>query len=110
MLILPPGHARALSVPRRLRVREKWMVGGVLGAIAALIVVVAISLLSAGHSTANGCVDVTIPGSLGGQELYRCGAAAREMCQFAGTAGGYTANAGRAVAVECRKAGLRVGS
>lgn len=95
---------------RRLRRREKWILGFVLSTVAALAVVVVIAVLSAGHSTGNGCVDVNIPYSIGGQEIYRCGSAARKMCRSVGTPGGYTQAAGRAVATECRKAGLPVGS
>ena len=81
-----------------------------LGTVAALAVAVVIAIAMAGHSSANGCVDVNIPYSTGGQEFYRCGAAARAMCGSVGVPGGFTGAAGRAVATECRKAGLAVGS
>lgn len=86
------------------------MLAGVLGVVAALLVAVAISLATGGHSSGHGCVDVTIAYSTGGQELYRCGAAAREMCKLAGTPAGYTGAPGETVAGECRKAGLPVGN
>lgn len=80
-----------------------------MGALAAaLVAAVVIALLSAGHSSGHGCVDVTIPYSVGGQEFYRCGPAARRMCASVGAPDGYTGRAGQAVAVECRKAGLPV--
>lgn len=109
MLILPPGHAQTVVVQRRFTKREKWMVGSVLATVAALILVVVISIATAGHTTGNGCVDVNIPYSTGGQEFYECGARARAMCAAVGAPGGYTGAAGRAVATECRKAGLGVG-
>lgn len=105
-MILPPGHARALAAPRRLGAREKWIVGSVLAVVAALIVVVAIALASAGRSSGHGCVDVTVPSSLGGQELYGCGARARALCAAAGAPGGYGGAAASAIAAECRKAGV----
>jgi hypothetical protein len=85
------------------------MVGGVLGLVAALAAAVAIAVLSGGHTTGGGCVDVTIPYSLGGEELYRCGADARALCRSVGVGGGFTGAAGRAVATQCRKARLPVG-
>lgn len=109
MLILPPGHAQAPTLPRRFSRREKWMVGGVLASVVVLVVVVVIAISSAGRSSANGCIDVTIPYSLGGQEVYACGVHARSTCASVGSSGGFTGAAGRAVAAECRKAGLPVG-
>jgi hypothetical protein len=85
------------------------MLAGVLGAIAVLAVVVVVSLATAGRSTGNGCIDVNIPSSLGNQEFYRCGSAARAMCASVGTPGGFTGLAARDIAGECRKVGLPVG-
>jgi hypothetical protein len=109
MLILPPGHAQTVRSPRRIRSREKWFLGVLLGGVAAVIVAVGISLASAGHHSGHGCVDVTIPYSIGGQEFYKCGAAARQMCAQVGVPGGFTGGPARAVATECRKAGLPIG-
>ncbi|MDQ2760255.1 MAG: hypothetical protein M3Y17_07415 [Actinomycetota bacterium] len=109
MLIMPPGHARAIGVQRELRRREKWMLGAVLGVVAALIVAVAIAVLTPGHTSAHGCVDVVIPYSTGGQELYRCGAGARTLCALVGAPRGYSGPVARDVADECRKAGVRIG-
>jgi hypothetical protein len=85
------------------------MVSSVLATVAALAIVLVIALVSSGHSTSHGCVSVNLPYSTGGQEFYECGARARAMCGQAGVQGGYTGAAGRAVAVQCRKAGLPVG-
>ncbi len=109
MLILPPGHGHATQLARRLRTREQWMIGGVLAAVVALVAAVVISIAVAGHASGNGCVDVTIPYSTGGQELYRCGPQARAMCALVGVPGGYTGALASAVAAECRKAGLPAG-
>jgi hypothetical protein len=85
------------------------MVGGVLGALAVLIVVVVVSLATAERSTGNGCINVNIQSSLGNQNYYRCGAQARALCATAGAPGGLTGVAARAVAAECRKVALPVG-
>jgi hypothetical protein len=110
VLILPPGHTQTLRASRRLGRREKWMITAMVGAVAAIVVAVVISVAAGNHSTGNGCVDVNVPYATGGQEIYRCGAAARVMCSVAGTPAGYNGATGRAVAAECRKAGLPVGA
>lgn len=85
------------------------MLRSVLATVAALTLVVVISVATAGHRSGNGCVDVTIPYSTGGQELYRCGAQARTMCSLVGSRQGFTGTLGRGMATECRKARLPVG-
>jgi hypothetical protein len=109
VLILPPGHAQTLRERRTYSVREKWLFGGVLGLVAALAVVLAISLSTAEPRSANGCISVGLSYATGGQRLSRCGAGARAFCAEAGVAGGITGTTGRAVATQCRKAGLPVG-
>lgn len=110
MLILPPGHADAIAARRRLSDREKWMIGGVLGTVLALALVLVISLSSGGPSSRSGCIYATIPADTGAQQINQCGAQARYTCQLVNTGGAYTAQAAAAVAAECRKAGLPVGS
>jgi hypothetical protein len=109
VLILPPGHAQRVGVPRRLSLREKWILGSVLAVVAALAVVVAISIGSSGRSTGNGCVDVTFPIAIGGQEIYQCGGRAHTLCASVGATAGLNAVEDRAIAEQCRKAGLKVG-
>jgi hypothetical protein len=108
VLILPPGHAQAIAARRRLSRREKWMVGGVLGAAAAVLVVLVISLGSAGRSSGHGCIYATIAGVLGAQEVYQCGADARATCASVAAPGAFGAQARQTIAAECRKAGLPV--
>jgi hypothetical protein len=110
VLILPPGHAQAARARRSFSVREKWILGGVGAVAVALMVAVVVSLTTGGHSTGNGCVDVTFQSSLGAQEFYKCGSAARSLCSSVGAPGGLTGVAGQAAATECRKIGLPVGS
>jgi hypothetical protein len=109
VLIIPPGHAQELQTLRRLGVRERWLVrfAGVLAA--ALIAVAVIAITTNGHHSANGCVDVTVPYSTGGQEIYDCGAAARGLCREVGRPQGFNGAVGQTVAAECRKAGVPVG-
>ncbi len=86
------------------------MVGGVLGTIAVLAVVLVISFASSGPSSKSGCIYATIPAATGAQQVHQCGAAARSTCASAKTPGAFTPQAAEAVAAECRKAGLPVGS
>jgi hypothetical protein len=106
VLILPPGHWQTVSSPLRLRSRDKWIIGSVLGLVVAGLVALTISLVSTGRTSRNGCVDVTAAAATGGTELYRCGAEARALCSSPGAAGGSDAALQRALAGECRKAGL----
>jgi hypothetical protein len=109
VLILPPGHAKALRARGRLSVREKWILGSVLAAVAAIIVAVVISLATAEHRTGGGCVDVKFPITIGGAELYQCGTQARSLCAGANATPWASSVADRAVAEQCRKAGIPVG-
>jgi hypothetical protein len=105
-LILPPGHWQAVAAPRQLRSREKGIIAAILGLLVAGLVVLAISLVSTGNSSGNGCVHVTAAYVTGGTELYRCGAEARALCSSTAGPGATSTALGRAVASECRKAGL----
>jgi hypothetical protein len=82
-------------------------VGGAL--TVALVVIAVIAITTKGRSSGNGCVDVTIPYSLGGAEIYKCGHAAKTFCTTSGQPGGFSGSAGKLVAVQCRKAGLQFG-
>ncbi len=81
----------------------------VLVAVAVLGAAVAVSFIAGGHSSRRGCIAATVAYALGGQQLDQCGAAARATCTAVGTPAGFSGAAGRAVATECRKAGLAVG-
>jgi hypothetical protein len=110
VLILPPGHADSLTRRLPLARRERWMIGGVLGVIAALAVALVISLTSGGPSSSHGCIYATIPAATGAQQVSECGGAARQTCRTVYAPGAFTAQAAGSVAAECRKAGLPVGS
>jgi hypothetical protein len=110
VLIIPPGHAQPARVHWRLSKREKWMVGGVLGVVAALVIVLVISFASNGPSSTSGCIYATIPAATGAQQVHECGATARSTCATVQAPGAFTPQAASAIATECRKAGLPVGS
>jgi hypothetical protein len=85
------------------------MIGGVLGVVAALVVVLVISFASSGPSSKSGCIYATIPAATGAEQVHQCGGAARSTCASANTPGAFTRQAAQTIAAECRKAGLRVG-
>jgi len=105
VLIMPSERIPAYRLSRR----EKWMVGGVLGVVAALAVVLVISFVSSGPSSGHGCVYANIPGAVGAEQVHECGANARHTCQSLSAPGAYTRQAAHTLGVECRKAGLPVG-
>jgi hypothetical protein len=109
MLILPPGHADAVRQGPGIRSREKWMIGGVVGIVAALAVALVISFASGTKHSGHGCISVALAYSTGGAQIDRCGAAARALCAGVGHPGGLSGQPARNVAAECRKAGLPVG-
>lgn len=80
------------------------MIGAVLAAAAALVVLIAVAFSVGGRTSGHGCVAVSISYSTGGSQLYRCGAAARRLCASAGKPGGFQGAAGAAVEAACRKA------
>lgn len=85
------------------------MIGGVVTALAALAVVLIVSLSTSGPRSGHGCISVGLAYSTGGAQIYRCGATARAMCASVGRAGGPVGAGARAISTECRKAGLPVG-
>jgi len=105
MLIMPSERTPAYRLSRR----EKWMLGGVLGVVAALAVVLVISFVSSGPSSGHGCIYANIPGAVGAEQVHECGDTARHTCQTVNAPGAYTPEAAQTIAAECRKAGLAVG-
>ena len=108
MLILPPGHAQEVTLRRTLSRREKRLIGGVLAVVAALILALVVSLATSGQGSGHGCIYATIPAATGAQQISECGAVARSTCVSTSTPGAFSAQAARAIAAECRKAGLPV--
>jgi hypothetical protein len=108
VMILPPGHAEVLHERRRLSRRERWMIGGVLATVAAVVVALGISIGTSGPTSARGCIHATIPGVVGAVQVNECGGAARSTCSAVFAPGAYAAGAARTLAAECRKAGLPV--
>lgn len=84
------------------------MIGSVLGLAAALAVAMVIAFTSSQRTSGHGCIDVSAATVIGGSELYRCGAAARELCTNPSRPGTEFLSFERALAAACRRAGLPV--
>lgn len=105
---MPPAEQRPVG-PGRLSRRERWLLSGVGVAVLALIVAVVVSLASHAPTSGDGCLRATVAGPVGAGEVSRCGAAARELCATLRTPGGFSGDAARTIAVECRKLRFPVG-
>jgi hypothetical protein len=108
MLILPPGHFQEVSRHRSMGRREKWIISGVVGLVAVIVVAVVIAFTSVQRQSRNGCIDVSAATVIGGSELYRCGEAARALCTAPVGQSSQNVAFSRALAEACRKAGLPV--
>jgi hypothetical protein len=84
------------------------MIGTVLVAVAVLTFVLLISLVTAGPSSAKGCIYVTVPAATGAQQINQCGAEARSTCESARMPGAFTTGAAQSIVAACRKAHLPV--
>jgi hypothetical protein len=109
VLILPPGHAESIRVRRTLSVREKRLLALVLALLAILAVALVIALSTAGRSSANGCIYVTIPSATGAQQINQCGVTARDTCASVLMPGAYSPHSAQTIRAACREAGLPVG-
>jgi hypothetical protein len=109
MMILPPGHAEEVRRRQAFAPRERWMIRGVVAAVAALALVLLISLATGETTSGNGCVSVSLAYSTGGDHMTRCGDGAKSICRGVGHSGGITGVPAQTVAAACRKAGLPVG-
>lgn len=109
MLILPPGHAEELGLKGRFSRRERWMVRGVVGAVAALAITLLVALALPGPTSSHGCIYLTVAGPVGAQYIYHCGSDARALCGSAATGQPLPGQDRPALIAACRKAGLAGG-
>lgn len=106
-MLIPAGHYREISTPRHRGPHERWIIGVGVAMLAIITVAVVIAFTSVQRRSHDGCIDVSAATFIGGSELYRCGSAARELCQSPPATAHYLAFR-RALATSCRKAGLPV--
>ncbi len=81
---------RTNPLERGLSRRQKRTTAIIIGAVLLVFVGLGLwgSLARDSYSTsANGCVNVTLPSSTGGSVLHYCGAAARNFCHSSSVAG-----------------------
>jgi hypothetical protein len=112
MLILPPGHGRAVSEAARPEGARRGPLPA-LTAVALLILaagMLALVLGTVGERLRDGCLSVSFASATGAGTLSACGARARAECSALGTPGGYTGEPGRLIAQDCRSLHLPVGA
>jgi hypothetical protein len=105
MLIMPPGHSRAIRARRRISTRERWVIWAVVGVLAAVCAGIVLGIVTSSPKSSNGCVHATIAGPLGAEAINQCGAEAKALCSSVSTRG-FSAQAIDTIRAECRKAGL----
>jgi hypothetical protein len=105
---LPTGHWEHATGPRRINRRERWLIAGVLGVTAVIVIAVLVAFTSHQRKSHNGCIDVSAATVIGGSELYRCGTAARQLCTAPGGHGFQNIAFRQQLADACRKAGLPI--
>jgi hypothetical protein len=95
------GHAQRISQPLT-RLQRRLVAAVVIIVVAASAW--AITQAASAPASSHGCVNVVVPGSMGGGVLTHCGAAARRWC-----ASEYrqSDSLARLAATQCRLAGLR---
>ena len=94
------GHAQRIAQP--LTRLQRWLVAAAVIAVAGASAW-AITQASSAPLSSNGCVNVVVPGSMGGGVLNHCGANARSWC-----AGEYrdSDRLAQLAVVQCRLAGI----
>jgi hypothetical protein len=106
---IPEGHYHELKHGRKFNQRERWLVPGAVVVILAIAIAATVAIVLDGqqHKSQHGCVDVRAATAIGGSDLYRCGAAARNLC-LSRPGNGFEIAFRQALADACRKAGLPV--
>lgn len=94
------GHAQRISQP--LTRMQRWVLAAVLIAVAAGSAL-AITQAASAPASRNGCVNLVVPGSMGGGVLSDCGAAARRWCASEYS---HSDRLAKLAAVQCRLAGI----
>ena len=101
------GQHRRLQQPLRWGRRERWAVIAVVVVLILGAAAVAVYAVTSGGGASNaGCVQVTVPSTLGGAVVHSCGPDARSLCRQ-GAASGVPAGPLRS---ECARLGYAFGS
>jgi hypothetical protein len=61
--------------------RDKQLIAAVCAALLAVAVALAVTLATRQPGHHSGCVEVTLPSTMGGARIRRCGADARAFCR-----------------------------
>ena len=99
------GHSKRLAEPLTRRQRRGLVAALAVLALAVVVATVIAVTDSRGNygASANGCINLTVPSTLGGALIHSCGAQARALCAHSETAND---SFSRSLRPECVLAGL----
>ncbi len=101
-----PGHLERTTRRRYRTRRERLAVRGAALLAVALLALAAFSLTNHQRRTGHGCIDFSYSTMIGGAEMYRCGAQARELCATPPTRRSIDGDFQAALYAACRKGGF----
>lgn len=104
-----PGHLEATRRRRYRTRRERLAVRGAALLSIALLALAIFSLTNHQRRTGHGCIDFSYSTMIGGAEMYRCGAQARELCATPRTRRSIDGDFQAELYAACRKGGLATG-
>jgi hypothetical protein len=109
-MVYAPGHFQAASqqaAKRRFRSRRERLAVRAMAVLTVVLVgFAAFSLTNHQRRTAGGCIDFNYSTMIGGAEMYRCGAQAREVCTSPPQGASIDTDFENQLYAACRKAGL----
>jgi hypothetical protein len=94
------GHWNRLATP--LSGRERRLLVAVAAVVVAVAIGVGVYAATDGAHHQAGCIDVTVPASVGGATIHRCGTDAVRFCRMQGSSDA-------AIARACKREGLATG-
>ena len=111
-MVYSPGHfQRVADTGRRRRSRTERLSVRLFGLVILVVLgLVVFSLTTHQKKSGNGCVDFTYTTMIGGAEMYKCGAAARQVCATPPSKKSVDGDFQTELYAACRKAGIPVGT
>jgi hypothetical protein len=101
------GHWNRVNTPlRRITGRERRVLAAVAAVLAATVLGLAAAALFGRSESEPGCVDITLPSTMGAGVQHACGSRAQSLCASAPVRGGQFERAARG---PCERAGYRLG-
>ena len=100
-------QSKRLSQPLQWTRASRWAVAAAVLVLAIAGAVAAVVGSTSGTPAHKGCIEVTVPSTLGGAVVRQCGVTARQTCAHPASDPGLAANG--ALRDACQRAGLAYG-